>query len=70
MKLAFFLATLFFWGCQSGKEISFTEDDINIIPKPKTISLSEGYFEFNQKTTFVVPDTLQNVARLFVGNFK
>ncbi|MFK8274903.1 family 20 glycosylhydrolase [Capnocytophaga cynodegmi] len=57
-------------GCQTPKEITFEESDINIIPKPKNISLSNGYFEFTSKTTFVAADTLQNVARLITEKFK
>ncbi|MFK8264901.1 glycoside hydrolase family 20 protein [Capnocytophaga cynodegmi] len=57
-------------GCQTSKEITFEESDINIIPKPKNISLSNGYFEFTSKTTFVAADTLQNVARLITEKFK
>lgn len=57
-------------GCQTPKEITFEESDINIIPKPKNISLSNGYFEFTSKTTFVTADTLQNVARLITEKFK
>ncbi|GIM50973.1 beta-hexosaminidase [Capnocytophaga cynodegmi] len=57
-------------GCQTSKEITFEESDINIIPKPKNISLSNGYFEFTSETTFVTADTLQNVARLITEKFK
>nr|WP_155285244.1 family 20 glycosylhydrolase [Capnocytophaga felis] len=61
---------LLVFGCQSSKEITFTEKDISIIPKPQSISISEGYFEFNSQTTFVVSDTLQNVARLLTEKFQ
>ncbi|MDO4783438.1 MAG: glycoside hydrolase family 20 protein [Capnocytophaga felis] len=58
------------FGCQSSKDITFTEKDICIIPKPKDISLSEGYFEFTSQTVFVTPDTLQSVAKLLTEKFQ
>ncbi|MDO5105211.1 beta-N-acetylhexosaminidase [Capnocytophaga sp.] len=56
--------------CQSPKEIRFSESDINIIPKPEKLSLSEGYFEFTPKTVFVTPDTLQSVVKLLTEKFQ
>ncbi|GIJ92881.1 beta-hexosaminidase [Capnocytophaga stomatis] len=70
MKKVVLLFLLLAIGCQTPKEISFKESDINIIPKPKNISLSDGYFEFTSKTTFVAPDTLQNVAKLLTEKFQ
>ncbi|MDO4228449.1 MAG: glycoside hydrolase family 20 protein [Capnocytophaga sp.] len=70
MKKIVFLSLFAIFGCQSNKNISFTASDINIIPKPQSVSLSDGYFQFDAKTAFVVPDTLWNIAQLMTSKFK
>ncbi len=40
-KFAYLIVVLFL-SCQTRKEITFTQNDINIIPKPTKISLSDG----------------------------
>ncbi len=64
-----YLIVVLFLSCQTRKEITFTQNDINIIPKPTKFSLSESYFEFTPETIFVTPDSLQQIARLLTDKF-
>ncbi len=46
--------------CQEKKETKvFTEADIAIIPKPVSMQLGNGVFEFNDQTQFVISDASQ-----------
>lgn len=57
-------------GCQSPKNFSFSEEDINIIPKPVSQELWQGHFEFSQRTIFVIPDSLRSVIEPLTEKFK
>ena len=49
----------------------FTEKDIQIIPKPNEIVLSEGVFEFTAKTKFVATTTSQReIASTFINKLE
>ncbi|MBJ6367417.1 family 20 glycosylhydrolase [Snuella sp. CAU 1569] len=48
------------FACQT-KHVSFTESDIQIIPKPAEVTLQEGGFAFSESTQFVVSDETQKV---------
>ena len=57
MKRIASLTALLLIACQTAtKEISFTENDIHIIPQPQEMSLSQGSFQFDEKTTLVYGD--------------
>ncbi|WP_264844966.1 beta-N-acetylhexosaminidase [Capnocytophaga catalasegens] len=56
--------------CQSGKEIHFTEQDINLVPKPEEIILETDYFEFSPETKFVANDSLRPVIELITNKFR
>lgn len=43
---------------------------VNIIPEPKSVELGKGWFEFNQKTKIIVPDSLRTVAEILTSKFK
>ena len=46
-----------FFSC--AKEKVFTEKDIQIIPKPAELKLSQGIFEFSKETKFVISNSFQ-----------
>ena len=48
------MVTLVTFFCACEKQKVFTEKDIQIIPKPAELKLSEGVFEFSEDTKFVV----------------
>lgn len=70
MKKILILSSLIAISCSKPKEITFKMEDINIIPKPNELSLQEGNFKFDENTTFVVPDSLKNVAEILTSKFK
>ena len=37
----------------------FTENDIQIIPKPKELKITKGFFEFSKNTKFVANNASQ-----------
>lgn len=69
-KYLFLLPILLAFACQSPKEFSFSEKDINIIPKPVSQELWQGHFEFSSETIFVVPDSLKSVLEPLTEKFK
>lgn len=53
------------------KQNVFTEKDIQIIPKPAELKLSEGVFEFSENTKFVVADDFQKeITKALISKFK
>lgn len=49
----------------------FTEKDIQVIPKPVSLIINEGVFEFSETTKFVVTDkSLEETANLFINQLK
>ena len=70
MKKILILCSLIAISCSKPKEMTFKMEDINIIPKPNELSLQEGNFKFDENTTFVVPDSLKNVAEILTSKFK
>lgn len=72
MKKLLCLVALGWASCQlPEKEIVFTENDIHIIPQPQSMTLSEGHFQFDEKTVLVVPErSLVPAVTLFVEQFK
>ncbi len=49
----------------------FTEQDIQIIPKPSKVVLGKGAFQFNKNTTFIVNNDAQKaIATILTDKFK
>ncbi|GGK23989.1 beta-hexosaminidase [Yeosuana aromativorans] len=62
------LLTVFF-ACE--KQKMFTEKDIQIIPKPAELKLSEGAFEFSEATKFVVANDFQKeISKALISKFE
>ncbi len=55
-------------GCKTAEEKTYTIDDIHIIPKPETIKLNPGVFQFNKYTKFIITDETQNEAASILTN--
>ncbi|GGK20748.1 beta-hexosaminidase [Yeosuana aromativorans] len=57
--------------CSCAKQKVFTEKDIQIIPKPAELKLSEGAFEFSEATKFVVADDFQKeISNVLISKFE
>ncbi len=56
------LSIIMLASCSSQVKKTFIVEDINIIPKPVSIKLSDGSFEFNKKTKIIVSQDSQNKA--------
>lgn len=52
---------------ESTKTKDFTENDINIIPKPVETILNKGSFSIDKNTKIVAHDSLKNVANVLIG---
>ncbi|WP_111308339.1 glycoside hydrolase family 20 protein [Confluentibacter sediminis] len=62
------LVTVF---CSCAKQKVFTEKDIQIIPKPVELKLSEGTFEFSEDTKFVVANAFQEeISGVLISKFE
>ncbi|WP_308991340.1 glycoside hydrolase family 20 protein [Mariniflexile litorale] len=60
---------MFFSACS--KQKIFTENDINIIPKPAELTLTEGVFEFSNATKFVISNEgIKEVAKTLIKKFE
>lgn len=58
-----------FYSC--AKQKVFTEKDIQIIPKPAELQLSEGGFEFLENTKFVVANDFQKkISKALINKFE
>lgn len=60
---------LFAISCKE-KSIVFTENDINIIPKPVEVTLNKGSFKIDAATKIVAHDSLKSVANILVDKVK
>lgn len=59
-----------FCSCSQNNQKVFTENDINIIPKPESVKLSEGVFEFNNNTKLVASsDALKQISKELITKF-
>ncbi|MCF8272407.1 MAG: family 20 glycosylhydrolase [Flavobacteriaceae bacterium] len=57
--------------CSCAKQKVFTEKDIQIIPKPAELQLSNGVFEFSENTKFVVADDFQKeISNALISKFE
>ncbi len=58
MKRLLLIAGVLLMGCQTAqKEVHFSENDIVIIPQPQWVSVGEGGFWLDEKTTLVYKDS-------------
>ena len=58
-------------GCKTETPKVFTEADIQIIPKPQELSISEGSFVFNENTSFhVSSDDHLQVSEILIRKFR
>ncbi|AVM50748.1 family 20 glycosylhydrolase [Capnocytophaga sp. oral taxon 878] len=58
MKRLLLIAGVLLMGCQTAqKEVHFSENDIVIIPQPQSVSVGEGGFWLDDKTTLVYKDS-------------
>lgn len=65
------MATLVTFFCACEKQKVFSEKDIQIIPKPAELRLSEGVFEFSEATKFVVTNDFQKeISNALISKFK
>ena len=68
-----FLCISILWvvACQpSKKEVVFSENDLNIIPRPQSLTMGKGSFRFTKETVFVSDVSLTAAARLFAEQFE
>lgn len=58
MKRLLLIAGVLLMGCETAqKEVHFSENDIVIIPQPQSVSVGEGGFWLDEKTTLVYKDS-------------
>ncbi|MDY7395582.1 family 20 glycosylhydrolase [Aureibaculum sp. 2210JD6-5] len=55
---------------ESKKNKNFTDNDINIIPKPVELTLNEGSFSIDNNTKIVAHDSLKIVANVLMDKLK
>ena len=72
MKKLLFLTALLTIACQPLKQetVKFTESDIYIIPKPQSMTLNKGSFQFTKETVFVTAPELYPVTNSFVEQYE
>lgn len=71
MKKLLFITALLAFACQTPKQqVKFTENDICIIPKPQSMTLNNGNFQFTKETVFVSNQSLAPAAEIFAKQFE
>ena len=71
MKLKTIIFTFCFLALSCSKPKVYTDADIQIIPKPVSIEIKSGIFEFDEDTKFVVSNNEQTkMVNIFVGRLK
>ena len=68
-----FLCISILWivACQPPKkEVAFTESDLNVIPRPQSLTMGKGSFRFTKETVFVSDISLTATAELFAEQFE
>jgi len=69
LKLVVIVILVLLVSCKKQHKV-FTDNDIKIIPKPVELKLTEGIFEFNQNTKFVVNDKSQDeISQALINKF-
>ena len=65
------ISVLWVIACQPPKkEVVFSENDLNVIPRPQSLTLGKGSFGFTKETVFVSDISLTATARLFTEQFE
>ena len=64
------ISVLWVVACQSQKEVAFTESDLNVIPRPQSLTLGKGSFRFTKETAFVIDPALMPAQRSFLKQFE
>jgi len=62
--------SLFIIACDKKQVKNFTENDINIIPKPAELIVNKGAFKIDKNTKIVAHDSLKNVATILANKLK
>ena len=71
MKKLLFITALLAFACQTQKQqVKFAENDICIIPKPQSMTLNNGNFQFTKETVFVSNQSLAPAAEIFAKQFE
>ena len=71
MKRLLFLLFLLVVACQlPHKEVAFTESDLNVIPRPQSLTMGRGSFRFTKETVFVIDPALMPARRSFLEQFE
>ena len=65
------ISVLWVVACQlSHKEVAFTESDLNVIPRPQSLTMGKGSFRFTKETVFVIDPALMPARRSFLEQFE
>ena len=65
------ISVLWVIACQPPKkEVVFSENDLNVIPRPQSLTMGKGSFRFTKETVFVSDISLTATARLFAEQFE
>lgn len=65
------ISVLWVIACQPPKkEVVFSENDLNVIPRPQSLTMGKGSFRFTKETIFVSDVSLTAAARLFAEQFE
>lgn len=64
------ISILWVVACQSQREVAFTESDLNVIPRPQSLTMGKGSFRFTKETVFVIDPALMPARRSFLEQFE
>ena len=65
------ISVLWVVACQlPHKEVAFTESDLNVIPRPQSLTMGKGSFRFTKETVFVIDPALMPAQRSFLEQFE
>lgn len=70
-KITILILCFFVLNCNTKETRVFKENDVQVIPKPVTLKLQEGSFQFNENTVFYVSDKeYAPAAKILIDKFK
>ena len=65
------ISVLWVVACQlPHKEVAFTESNLNVIPRPQSLTMGKGSFRFTKETVFVTAPELYPVTNSFVEQYE
>ena len=65
------ISVLWVIACQPPKkEVVFSENDLNVIPRPQSLTMGKGSFRFTKETVFVTAPELYPVTNSFVEQYE